>query len=303
MLFGEYAVLHGHRALVAAVDRGARCTVEPASELTIDGGRHGRAIRGDVGWRGDPLPFAQTLIDALPESPVAAYHLDSDALSVGGTKLGLGSSAASTVALARALMPDADARAIYTRAQAAHRAVQGTGSGADIAASAYGGVIGYRWLEGHGEVERMPVGRTRLMLVWAGQPASTIALVGRVKTWTQANPEAHAALMERIGAAAEQGIEAWRSGGDLRPAARATAACLDALGQQSGAPIVTQCHRQLSAIVEDLSVVVKPTGAGGGDLAWVVGPDTATEAAALDRLTAAGHACFALALWPGDRDA
>ena len=294
MLFGEYAVLHGQRAMVAAVDRGVRCTIHPSDTLVIDGGRHGRATRTSDGWRGATLPFAQTLVDALPEPPIAAYHLNSDALSVNGTKLGLGSSAASTVALARALMPSADPREIYTHAQAAHRAVQGTGSGADIAASAWGGVIDYRLIDGRGEAEPLPVARTHLMMVWAGQPASTTALVGRVKAWASGAPAAHAVIMARIGAAAEQGIRAWTNGTDLRPAARATTACLVELGQQSGAPIVTACHRELADLVEDSGVVVKPTGAGGGDLAWLVGPDADSEAAALERMRAAGHIGFAL---------
>lgn len=303
MLFGEYAVLHGQPALVAAVARGVRCTIHPSTELIIDGGRHGRAIRGAEGWRGDALPFAQTLVDALPDAAIATYQLDSDALSVDGTKLGLGSSAASTVALARALTPDASPRDIYTHAQAAHRAVQGTGSGADIAASAWGGVIGYRWIEGHGEVEpiaRTHQQRTHLHMVWAGQPASTTALVGRVKAWAKSAPDEHAEIMRRIGVAAEQGMRAWTQGSDLRPAARATTVCLVDLGRLSGAPIVTACHRELSDVVDGSGVVVKPTGAGGGDLAWLVGPTAPSEALALDRLRAAGHACFALPIWPND---
>lgn len=312
MLFGEYAVLHGGAALVCAVERGVTCRAEPSDTLIIDGGAHGRAIRttqATHGWRGAPLPFAQAVVDRLPDAPVAAYHLDSSALSVNGIKLGLGSSAASTVALVRALVPDAAPADVYARAQAAHRAVQGTGSGADIAASAYGGAIAYRWLtdaspntvaagDGHGWIDPLPRSRAHLCLVWAGQPASTPALVGRVRAWAQAEPAAHAMLMTRIATAAEEGIAAWRERTDLRPAARQTIAALTELGQQSGAPIVTAQHVELAKAVADLDVVVKPTGAGGGDLAWLVGASPAQERAALDRLRTAGHLGLPLAIVP-----
>lgn len=306
MLFGEYAALHGHPALVCAVEYGVRATVGPATHLIIDGGAHGRAERTAAGWQGAPLPFARALVDALPAFPNIACRLDSSALTIDGTKLGLGSSAASTVALARACLPDATDAEIYRRAQTAHRAVQGTGSGTDVAASTFGGALAYRWIEGPapanaiaagdgaGWIERLPRTRETLHLVWAGQPASTPALVGRVKRWAAGHRAAHVALMDRLGAASHAAIRAWKAGGDLRPAARETTAALVELGDRSGASIVTPIHHALSAAVADLDIVVKPTGAGGGDLAWVVGADAAHEAAALAHLAAAGHHTFRL---------
>lgn len=309
MLFGEYAALHGHPALVCAVERGVQMSVGPAPHLIVDGGVHGRAERTAAGWTGAPLPFARQLVDALPAVPAIECRLDSTALTVDGIKLGLGSSAASTVALARACLPGVSNAEIYARAQAAHRAVQGTGSGTDIAASTFGGTLAYRWIEGvapstaipagdgAGWIERLPLTRSTLSLVWADKPASTTRLVGRVRRWAAGDPAAHAALMNRLGAASQAGIRAWKQGGDLRPAARETIAVLRELGARSGAAIVTSVHDALAGAVAELDVVVKPTGAGGGDLAWVVGADPAVEARALARLNAAGHRVFALSVY------
>lgn len=306
MLFGEYAALYGHPALVCAVARGVEVTIRPAPHLIIDGGAHGRAERTADGWRGDSLPFARRLVDALPAIPALECRLDSAPLTVDGVKLGLGSSAASTVALARACLPEASDAEIYARAQAAHRAVQGTGSGTDIAASTFGGALAYRWIEGPapadaivagdgaGLIERLPATRTVLHLAWAGQPASTPALVGRVTAWAARDPAGHRALMDRLGAAAQAGIRAWRADGALRAAARETVAALTALGAASGAAIVTATHRALAAAVASLPVVVKPTGAGGGDLAWIAGDDPEAERAAAVRLAQAGFAIFSL---------
>ncbi len=44
----------------------------------------------------------------------------------------------------------------------------------------------------------------------------------------------------------------------------------------------------MQAIAGDYSVVVKPTGAGGGDLAWCIGVDEADERALATALTAEG---------------
>lgn len=299
LLFGEYAVLSGCPALVAAVQRRATCRVLPASGVEVEGlglgTTHWPPRPGDA-----PLPFALALL-ALTRPAPGRYVLDSSALSVaaGGAKLGLGSSAATTVALAAALTEGAGPRALYQLAQAAHRQAQGTGSGADVAAAATGGVIRYQWQGGsEATFERVPAGRTRLHVVWTGQPASTTALVGRVEGWAASAPARHRDLVSALGDAALQAFETWAEFGDLRPAAAASITALEALGAAAGVAIVTDLHRRLDADALAFGCRVKPTGAGGGDLAWIVGVDAEAEGAAAVHFAAAGRPVLALPVDP-----
>ncbi len=141
VLLGEYAVLDGAPAVVAAVDRGVRCTVSAGSGCTTPG--DGSFVRAVLG-----------------EAPSAHYHFE-DARPVVGIagKPGFGGSAAATVAavLAAGLPPE--------RAAEAHAAVQGGGSGIDVFASLRGGVRRFR--DG-AELACPPI-----VAVWSGQSAST----------------------------------------------------------------------------------------------------------------------------------
>jgi phosphomevalonate kinase len=309
ILLGEYAVLGDAPALVAAVDRLASCTVVDGPGCRIEAPALGCACDARAPLAGDKLDFARAAIATAGETPPGVYRLDSEDLAFRGAdggrhKLGLGGSAATTVALLAAVAARAgrpvDAADVYARAQRAHHRVQGRGSGADVAASAFGGLLAYRWFEGRAggdldagcgtaSVERLPIaGLPSLSLVWTGQSASTPALVERV--WAL-GPARLDALLAPIATAAERGIAAVRQGHrpGLVEAAGATAEALAALGAAAGATLVTPVHGELAALARPFGVVVKPTGAGGGDLAWLVGPDDAAEGAAAEAVRAAGH--------------
>ena len=139
---GEYAVLDGAPALVLAVDRRAIA----------------RVTTGALGSSPFLLAVANELANRRGAADPAAraalsIAVDSTAFYDGTTKLGLGSSAAVTVAAtARALAGAGATRGasfdrdeILVIASAAHAAAQGRrgarGSGADIAAAVHGGVI------------------------------------------------------------------------------------------------------------------------------------------------------------------
>lgn len=297
ILFGEYAVLHGGLAVVAAVDRYATCVVIPADHVQITGVGLGSVdLRAPDDGR---LPFARRLLATHP-APQGHYTIDTrafgDAEAPGGwTKLGLGSSAASTVALARAADPSADPWQIYRRAQGAHRAVQGTGSGADIAASAFGGVLAYRWAEATetGQIEPLVVAENcagTIYTAWTDRAASTPQLVHAVGAWAQRHRAAHDALMATIAEAAEAAAVALR-GGDragVTAAVLATHAALQQLTDAAGVPIVTEAHHRLAAAIAPSGAQCKPMGAGGGDLALIWATDATTLPSAARAAQAAG---------------
>jgi phosphomevalonate kinase len=153
VLVGEYAVLDGGGAVVAAVNRGVSCAVSPAATLAI------------------VTPGDDTFVRAaLAGAPPARYTFaDWNPVDLGGAKPGFGGSAAATVAaVVAAGLPPA-------RAYAAHHAVQGGGSGVDIFASLLGGVR--RFPDGAALDVPAP------LAVWSGASAATGPRVARYRAW------------------------------------------------------------------------------------------------------------------------
>jgi phosphomevalonate kinase len=151
VLVGEYAVVDGAPAIVAAVDRGVRCDVEPGSGIVTPG--DDRFVRA-----------------ALLGAPPGRYVFsDANPVDLAGAKAGFGGSAAATVAavLAGGLPP--------RRAYEVHAAVQGGGSGIDVFASLLGGVRRFR----DGAVVRSPP----FVAVWSGASASTGPRVQAFRAW------------------------------------------------------------------------------------------------------------------------
>lgn len=145
MLLGEYAVLQGKTALVAAIDKFISITVKPRSDdrifidsalgtLTLD--RHQITLQA---------PFEFVLATLALKKPPSGCNIKID--SDFPASFGLGSSAAVTVALLIAL--NRWLKKILTKSklwqealQVIHQ-VQKGGAGADCAASIFGGVIAF----------------------------------------------------------------------------------------------------------------------------------------------------------------
>ncbi|WP_437594479.1 hypothetical protein [Sorangium sp. So ce1000] len=294
VLSGAYAVLEGAPALVAAVDRYVLADpARPAALVTeevqaaIDAGALDAAAWFD----------ASALRSAEPEPPPASPGA---APPRGASrKLGLGSSAAILVATlaARAAAaseasaapagqraPTWDARALFLGALAAHRRAQGGGSGVDVAASVYGGVLCCRLGPG-GELDVTPhalPGGLVIEVFASDASARTSAMLERVRALAAREPEAHRAL---LGAAAE-GARAAVVAADARALVAALDRQVDALaelGDRAGAPIVTPALRRLRPAAAAEGASLAPSGAGGGDVSLFVGgapPSTAWLAAA-----------------------
>ncbi|WP_441286118.1 hypothetical protein ACSRUE_27140 [Sorangium sp. KYC3313] len=296
VLSGAYAVLEGAPALVAAVDRYVLADpARPAALVTeevqaaLDAGALDAAAWFD----------ASALRSAAPEPPPASPGAPPREAS---RKLGLGSSAAILVATlaaraaaaseARAARgvqrvrraPAWDPRALFLDALAAHRRAQGGGSGVDVAASVYGGVLCCRLGPG-GELDVAPhalPGGLVIEVFASDASARTSAMLERVRALAAREPEAHRAL---LGAAAE-GARAAACAADARALVAALDRQVDALaelGDRSGAPIVTPALRRLRPAAAAEGAAIAPSGAGGGDVSLFVGgapPSTAWLAAA-----------------------
>jgi phosphomevalonate kinase len=288
VLLGEYAVLEGAPALVLAVDRRARVTLGSGAEgdWEIVSPTLGLQARlqlrdGNATWLDEApaeLEWIATLLARLPQAPARPprrIELDSDAfhldLEGARAKLGLGSSAALTVALLGALHRLAHA-APPTLGEAieAHRAIQhGRGSGVDVAASLSGGLSRFE-LSGDtaqlGAV-RLPHG-LRWCCVYSGRPASTSAMLATVAAWREREPTAFAQHTRELATISSRGIDALTANdaAAFLSSLHDYAAALARFGEAAGADIASCEHRAIAAIATECGCVYKSCGAGGGDV-------------------------------------
>lgn len=302
LVAGEYAVIDGAEALMLAVDRRARARLgEGAADLS---------------------PFLAAARDELARelgrdhaavAAAARVVVDTSTLREGDVKLGLGSSAAATVAaigaaLAAGLPGPLDRDRVHALAHRAHRAAQGRvgapGSGADVAASSYGGAIAVR----RGDDPEQPLAVRRIALpaelsivaVWTGAAADTAILVARVRALRSADAGGYDRAVQPIADGAIALLNALERGSACA-AVQAIGAAGEAvanLGRAAAVELESPIHRQLRRLAERRGGACKPTGAGAGDIALAVF-DSQTAAAAFRRdVEGAGMLCPPLRVDP-----
>lgn len=253
LLTGAYAVLEGAPAIVVAVDRVATADTEKNAETST---------------REVELAFGAN----------AAPYVDAAALFDGARKLGLGSSAAVLVAAlaARKARGGADLASpcvraeLFAEARAAHAASQGGGSGADVAASVFGGVLRYS-LAGIAGVS-LPRG-LHLAAYFSGTSARTSELRAAVDELRTRQPTVHRECIEVLRMGAELACQALSQGrlDVFLAAADVTRNALARLGVASGAPIVPEQFVTLARFAARTGAVFLPSGAGGGDVGVFLG--------------------------------
>jgi phosphomevalonate kinase len=307
MVSGEYVVLDGAVALVAAADARAfvRWHVEEESPAIQSFGGVNPRPQGIAS-----LPPEVIATRALAEARLGlASELEGDALRFdvsdlrrNGRKLGLGSSAAAAAATAGAVfaragrdLNDASERvAMLAVAFAGHRSVAPEGSGADVAASVLGGLVRFQRDAASGEiVEATPVSLPRaaqVRVVWTGHEARTSVLVRQVKTLAATSPAAYARSMSTLAEAAARLADACTAddAGALVEAVAAHHAAMAALGEAAGAPIVEAGLSAAAVLARSFGGAAKPSGAGGGDVALAFFADRAAAEAFTRACPAAG---------------
>jgi phosphomevalonate kinase len=288
VLLGEYAVLEGAPALVMAVDRraGIALTETARDDWEIVSPTLGLQARlrlqeGDATWidaAPAELEWIATLLARFPRVerlPACRVELDSDAFHLDREgvreKLGLGSSAALTVALLGALhalaemAPPTPGEAIET-----HRAIQhGHGSGVDIAAASTGGLSRFQRNGDAIRIDRvgLPKG-LHWTCVYSGRPASTRAMLDTVAAWREREPTAFTQYMHELATISSRGIDALTAhdAAAFLSHLHDYATALARFGTAAGADIASREHRAVAAIAADCGCVYKSCGAGGGDV-------------------------------------
>ena len=255
VLSGEYAVLFGAPAICMAVNRRAVANVSASP----DGGCHVTT----PGFSGEGS-FAVINAVCGSERPASNIDLDTRAFSMDGRKVGIGSSAALTVALVAASNNSID---VYAAALNAHTTLQGgAGSGIDVAAAVHGGLIRYEMSSRNVRTLRWPDGLHRRVL-WTGVPASTGAKLRKLAE-QNARPSRAA-----LGLVAAQMADAWVSGGAEKILSEYVS-YVDVLRQFSvdhDLGIFDAGHDELTDAAVVSNLVYKPAGAGGGDIGILLG--------------------------------
>lgn len=193
MIAGEHAVLRNYHAVVGSIDKFVRVSLKPLAipnieiESTLGSVRYARADF-DV-----QLPFSfvsQAILLYEPEFPLGCgvrLEIESEL----STQTGVGSSAAVTIAALAALHASvagtpAAPEYLWRRGLEVVRAIQGTGSGADLAAAAYGGILLYRQNEG---VLLRKLTLHPLTLVYAGYKRRTAEVIEIVNAAAANDPD------------------------------------------------------------------------------------------------------------------
>ena len=272
-------------AVVASLDAYAQATLKSAPAITL----LAQGFLAPAIYQAD-LRFSNAAAASIPQAVLRAFghtaypsgfslSLNSEALYREGEKLGLGSSAATCVACYLAFCEFLERKPSFQEVLDIHRSFQGgSGSGLDIAAAWYGGVITFA--QGRAEAFAWPQ-ELSVRIYWTGKAASTVEHLQSFSAWRKSNADT-TALGDLCSAA-----EALTSKPDKDQLTHYVE-CLGRLDQAASLNIFTSSHQRLASAADSLDLVYKPCGAGGGDvgMAFSWNADASEQFAALDEQVA-----------------
>lgn len=271
VLIGEYAVLEGAPALAMAVDRFARVELTEGPDWIALGPSETEPT----------MPLIEGVLGLFDGARGGGKIDTRDFYHPEGGKLGLGSSAAASVALAGAvarrqgdaLMGETGWR-LLTKA---HTSLQeGRGSGIDLACSFLGGVVRFELSAKRPAMDRLawPAG-LELCAVFTGESASTKTFLQRWSSWKSGERVQSGRVMEQLAQESDAGVAAFARGdvAGFLGAVEAYGRRLGTLGDAIAMPIVSPVHAAVRQVASELGLVYKPSGAGGGDVGTALGTE------------------------------
>lgn len=221
MLLGEHAVLHGRHCLVCAVNQRLHLTIYRRKDSRI-------SIHSELGQLQTdlkeldiqpPFRFILTVLQRFKDKLPHGFDLNIE--SEFTATVGLGSSAAVTAATILACYEMAglhiDKHLIFDDGLDSIRAVQGTGSGADLVASVFGGILLYR----HSPVSITALHETHpICVIYSGGKTPTTEVIAKVEQKRNALPELFDSIYDMMDKSAVQAAEAiqhkqWQRFGDI----------------------------------------------------------------------------------------
>ncbi|MBK9263875.1 MAG: hypothetical protein IPM54_29240 [Polyangiaceae bacterium] len=268
VISGAYSVLEGAPALVGAVDR----------YVVADASRRSAIVSEEV-----LAAYRSGAIDLVPWFDASGLRMR---LPDGTTrKIGLGSSAAILVASIAAVFSNRIAgetelrQAVMPVALAAHRQAQPLGSGIDVAASVYGGIVQCLKRDDDTlDVTQAALPEGLVFEVFACPvAASTAQLLEKIQAFKQAEPAAYNTHMD-VAIAGARDAAAARDADAFMKAVAVQVDALANLGRAASAQIVIRAVAELHTLAAAEGAVFGPSGAGGGDIALWIGKARPSEA-------------------------
>lgn len=298
MIAGEYAILRRDVPCVAvAASRVIEWHLgEPSPQPSLELDAFGRlqrmpldAMRGDRLW--DLARGAIGHLAALGLSPTRDLRLRLGGV-IDGQKVGLGGSAAFTVALQRAIVRANGLRApagwLLAQGHAIHAAAQGgRGSGYDIATIAHGGCLA--WRRGQPDVTRLRwPDDLHAAALFSGASADTSKALTR-------GVGLDAAGMDAVSSASDALRAAWQDGATGRSLLPWLARCEAAFSELVGRHphLRTDGMTALAATIEAHGAIARTSGAGGGDCVLALSDDPARIEGVVAAWKARGGHCVA----------
>lgn len=304
---GEYAVVDGGEAIIAAVDRELTCRVALGEDERIV--RSLESVPACKQTDEDRYIKAASYIaqrylreegSGVPENVKLEIH--SELIESDGRKYGLGSSGAVTVAVLQALLASCNLsdREFYKLAVLALLLVGDNGSFGDVACSVYGSLISYirptrEFVTGlrrsvqdiqsnvHSliqsdwrglRIERLswPHG-LHICVGWTGSPASSTDLVHATGDYKINCPDDYVQFCSQISAISSRIAQACvcDNADDFLAAYADASRVMSAFSEASGGFAETTKLKELKTIAEKYGFVGKFSGAGGGDCGIAIG--------------------------------
>ncbi len=193
MLLGEHAVLYSHPCLVTAVDQRMQATVETldvlefqleAEDVKVTGYKKplSKLGRGDIP---KGAQFVEIAIKNITEKYPLKTGIRVTTKSEFSSKLGFGSSSASTVCTVKAvseiLSLKLSEKEIFDISYETILDIQGKGSGFDVVAAVYGGTLYF--VTGGKVIEVLKIDSLPLIVGYSGMKADTVTLINKVKEY------------------------------------------------------------------------------------------------------------------------
>lgn len=278
MLMGEHAVLGGETAIVTAINKRIHVTLTPRQNDSLSVTSHLGFYETHLSALSLKPPFTYVLSAIQTCRPYLTRGFELDIRSDMPDSMGLGSSTAVTVATVASLLAAQRPRVdnlislIFSSALKAIRSVQGIGSGADVAASLYGGVQSY--CANPLTLTSLPWSKP-LHLFYSGKKTKTQTVIAYVAQRFADTPEILKDLYQCIGRCSRKAADALLQGDwpTLCAAVKEGQTCMEKLGV---------CDETLAEMVSHFSAepsveAVKISGSGLGDCLYVLGEPDVTK--------------------------
>lgn len=241
ILAGEYSVLEGFPALVTTVSR--RVTLKTSNR------RHFSNLWSFVG-----------------KNKIGYFTINSNDFYENNFKLGIGSSAASALCMAAYL----NSNNALNIALSGHRNFSlNLGSGIDVVASYYGGLIEFQLDQPVQIITNIFLNNIKFFCVFLGISQDTRFFLDSVLKFRLNNFRYYINLLENLGKLTHVWKNFYTIGLDiltLRKLVNENNNILRELGKKSGIHIINEQHECLQRIMSQYGGFSKPSGAGGGDI-------------------------------------